>query len=211
VLSGASTGGWVSLALQVFYPDFFNGTWTSCPDGVDFRAFELVDIYKDANAYVNEYGCERPSQRAVNGDIRLYMRREVGFENVLGAGNSWTMSGKDWGSWNAVYGPRGADGRPTALWDPQTGAINPALVEQWKKYDLRMVMEENWKTLGPKLQGKLHISVGDADDYFLNNAVHLLDEFLSHADPPYKGRIVYGPGKGHGWSDVQAATGGPTD
>jgi S-formylglutathione hydrolase FrmB len=220
VLSGASTGGWVSLALQVFYPDFFNGTWTACPDGVDFRGFELVDIYKDTNAYVNGYGCERPSQRAVNGDIRLYMRREVQFENVLGTGDNWTMSGKDWGSWNAVYGPRGADGRPTVLWDPQTGVINPALVEQWKKYDLRMVMEENWKTLGPKLQGKLHISVGEADDYFLNNAVHLLDEFLSHADPPYKGRIVYGPGKGHGWSDVttaqmlnemQAATGGPTN
>jgi len=218
VLSGLSTGGWVSLALQVFYPDYFNGTWTFCPDGVDFRAFELVNIYKDTNAYINEYGCERPSERAENGDIRLYMRREVRFENVLGIGNSWTMSGKDWCAWNAVYGPRGADGRPVALWDPETGVIDHAIAEQWKKYDLRLVMEQNWKTLGPKLQGKLHISVGDADNYFLNNAVHLLDDFLSHADPPYKGRIVYGPGKGHGWTDIDtaeqlremnAATGGP--
>jgi S-formylglutathione hydrolase FrmB len=218
VLSGLSTGGWVSLALQVFYPDFFNGTWTFCPDGVDFRAFELVNIYEDPNAYVNQYGFERPSERDLNGDVRLYMRREVQFENVLGAGNSWTTSGKDWCAWNAVYGPRGADGRPTALWDPQTGKIDRALVEQWKKYDLRLVMEENWKTLGPKLQGKLHISVGEADDYFLNNGVHLLDDFLSHADPPYKGRIVYGPRRGHGWTDLStaqqlkemdAATGGP--
>lgn len=220
VLSGLSTGGWVSLALQVFYPDFFNGTWTSCPDGVDFRAFELINIYEDNNAYVNKFGCERPSERETDGDVRLYTRREVQFENVLGAGDNWAMSGKDWCAWNAVYGPRGTDGRPIPLWDPQTGKIDHAVAEQWKKYDLRLVMEQNWKTLGPKLQGKLHISVGDADDYFLNNAVHLLDDFLSHANPPYKGRIVYGPGKGHGWSDVtteqmlkemEAATGGPKD
>src|SRR5580704_2740733 len=56
VLSGVSTGGWVSLALQVFYPDFFNGTWSYCPDGVDFRAFQLVNIYEDRNAYINGHG-----------------------------------------------------------------------------------------------------------------------------------------------------------
>ena len=202
VLSGVSTGGWVSLALQVFYPDFFNGTWTSCPDGVDFRAFELVNIYEDDNAYVNRFGNERPSERAVNGDIRLTMRREVGVENLLGRGNNWTLSGGQWGAWNAVYGPRGANGLPVPLWDPRTGKIDHQVAEQWKKYDLRLVMEENWKTLGPKLRGKLHIAVGEADNFFLNNGVHLLDDFLAHADPPYGGRIVYGPGKGHGWFDV---------
>ena len=202
VLSGLSTGGWVSLALQVFYPDFFNGTWTFCPDGLDFRAFELVNIYDDENAYVNKYGFERPSERTLAGETRLTMRREVGIENALGAGNSWTMSGGQWGAWNAVYGPRGADGKPVPLWDPQTGKIDHTVAEQWRKYDLRLVMQENWKMLGPKLQGKLHISVGEADNYFLNNGVHLLDEFLSKAEPPYRGRIVYGPGKGHGWADV---------
>ena len=205
VLSGGSTGGWVSLALQVFYPDFFNGTWTFYPDGVDFRAFELVNIYDDPNAYTNQFGFERPSDRALNGEVRLTMRREVGVENLLGEGNSWTMSGEQWGAWNATYGPRGSDGRPVPLWDPQTGVINHDIAEQWKKYDLRFVMEKNWKTLGPKLQGKLHISIGDADNYYLNNAVHLLDDFLSHADPPYQGRIVYGPGKGHGWMDITIA------
>ena len=205
VLSGLSTGGWVSLALQVFYPDFFNGTWTYCPDGLDFRAFELVNIYEDENAYVNKYGLERPSERTANGDVKLTMRREVGIENVLGLGDNWTMSGGQWGAWNAAYGPRGADGRPVPLWDPKTGKIDHAVAAQWKKYDLRLVMEGNWKTLGPKLHGKLHISVGDADDYFLNNGVHLLDEFLSKADPPYRGRIVYGPRKGHGWTDISTA------
>jgi S-formylglutathione hydrolase FrmB len=201
-LSGTSTGGWVCLALQVFYPDFFNGAWSFCPDPVDFRALELVNIYQDDSAYVNKYGNQRPSARDPNGDVKLTMRREVGVENLLGRGNSYIFSGEQWGDWNAVFGPRGADGRPVPLWDPQIGKINHAVAEQWKKYDLRLVLENNWETLGPKLRGKLHIAAGEADTYFLNNAVHLLDKFLAKADPPFAGKIVYGMGKGHGWMDL---------
>ena len=199
VLDGGSTGGWVSLALQVFYPDFFNGTWSYCPDGVDFRAFQLVNIYSDKNAYVNVHGFERPSARDLNGDVQFTIRHECQMENVMGLGDSWSMSGEQWGAWNATYGPRGKDGRPAPLWDPRTGEINRSVVEHWKKYDLRMVLEQNWKTLGPKLKGKINIWVGEADNYFLNNAVHMLDEFLSKADPPYGGKIAYGPGQGHCW------------
>jgi S-formylglutathione hydrolase FrmB len=201
-LSGTSTGGWVCLALQVFYPDFFNGAWSSCPDPVDFRALELVNIYQDDNAYVNKYGNERPSARDLSGEVMLLMRREVGLENLLGRGNSYTCSGEQWGDWNAVFGPRGDDGRPVPLWDPQTGNINHAVAEQWKKYDLRIVLDKNWQTLGPKLRGKLHIAAGEADTYFLNNAVHFLDKSLAKADPPFIGKIVYGMGKGHGWTDL---------
>jgi hypothetical protein len=202
VLSGVSTGGWVALALQIFYPDFFNGAWSSCPDPVDFRALELVNIYEDGNAYVNRFGNERPSERAANGDVVLTMRQEVGTENLLGRGNRYTMSGQQWGAWNAVFSPRGLDGSPLPLWDPQRGKIDLTVADQWRKYDLRAVLEANWPTLGPKLKGKLHIAVGEADQYFLNNAVHLLDEFLSQADPPFQGRIVYGARQRHGWSDV---------
>lgn len=199
VLDGGSTGGWVSLALQIFYPNFFNGTWSGFPDGVDFRAFQLINIYDDQNAYLNRHGFERPSARDLNGDVRFTIRHECQMENVMGLGDSYTMSGEQWGAWNATYGTRGADGRPVPLWDPRTGKINHELSEHWKKYDLRMVLEQNWKTLGPKLRGKLTIWVGEADDYFLNNAVHLLDAFLSKANPPYEGKIIYGAGKGHGW------------
>ena len=199
VLTGGSTGGWVSLALQVFYPDFFNGTWSGFPDGVDFRAFQLINIYEDQNAYVNRNGFERPSARELNGDVRFTIRHECQMENAMGLGDSYVMSGEQWGAWNATYGPRGADGRPAPLWDPKTGKINRDLVDHWKKYDLRMVLEQNWKTLGPKLRGKLTIWVGEADEYFLNNAVHMLDGFLANANPPYEGKIIYGPGKGHGW------------
>jgi len=202
VVDGGSTGGWVSLALQIFYPDFFNGAWSFCPDSVDFRSFQLVNIYEDANAYVNRHGFNRPAARDTSGEVRFTMQHECGLENVLGRGDSWAMSGGQWGAWNAAYGPRGADGRPVPLWDPRTGAINRAAAEHWKAYDLRRVLEQNWPVLGPKLRGKLHIWVGDADDFFLNNAVHQLDEFLSRTTPAYEGSIRYGPGKGHCWVGI---------
>jgi hypothetical protein len=120
-------------------------------------------------------------------------------ENVMGAGDSWTMSGEQWGAWNATYGPRGADGRPKALWNAKTGEIDASVVEHWKRYDLRMTLEKNWATLAPKLQGKINIWVGEADNYFLNNAVHMLDDFLAKATPSIEARIFYGAGKGHCW------------
>ena len=199
-LTGGSTGGWVSLALQVFYPDFFNGTWSGFPDPLDFRAYQLVDIYKDDNAYVNPKGFERPSAREVNGDTEFTMRLECQKENVFGSGDSYTMSGLPWGAWNAVYSPRGADGRPVALWDAKSGKINHEVAEQWKKFDLRFVVEQNWATLGPKLRGKIHVWVGEADDYFLNNGVHLFDDFISKAEPKYEGWIIYDGRGRHGWS-----------
>src|SRR4030095_13711296 len=101
---------------------------------------------------------------------------------------------------NALYSPRGKDARPVPLWEPKTGEIDHDAAEQWKKYDLRLTVEQGWKTLGPKLQGKLTIWVGEADDYFLNNAVHMLEQFLSKADPPYRGKIIFGAGEGHGLS-----------
>jgi hypothetical protein len=202
VLSGTSTGGWVALALQVFYPDFFNGAWSSCPDPVDFRALQLINIYENKNAYVDVRGQEWPSERDAEGNVTLTMRREVGVENLLGGGNSFTLSGEQWGAWNAVFSPRGSDGLPVPLWDPPTGTLNRAVAEQWQKYDLHLVLKQNWKTLGPKLRGKLHIAAGEMDNYYLNNAVHLLDEFLSQAKPPFEGKIIYGPGKRHGWFDL---------
>ncbi len=199
VLEGASTGGWVSLALQIFYPDFFNGTWSHCPDPVDFRAFELINIYKDDNAYVNRFGFERPAAREVNGETRYTMRHEVQRELVLGRGNRWTLSGKDWGAWNAVFGPRGPDGLPAPLWDGKTGKIDRKVTEHWQQYDLRLRLQKYAAVLAPKLRGKLHIWVGDADDYFLNNAVDLLDEFLKKARPSFDAKITFGRHGGHDW------------
>lgn len=199
VLDGVSTGGWASLALQVFYPDAFNGAWVHCPDPVDFRALEVINLYADDSAYVNRYGFERPSMREASGDVRLTVRHECRLEAVFGRGGRWTLSGRDWAAWNAAFGPRGDDGLPQPIWDGRTGRIDRTAAEHWQKYDLRLVMQKDWKVLGPKLRGKLHIWVGEADEFFLNNAVHLLDDFLTTAKPAYGGKITYGPRKGHFW------------
>ena len=201
VLDGGSTGGWVSLALQIFYPDVFNGVWASCPDGVDFRAFQLVDIYAGDSAYVDEQGNELPSARNRDGSVRFTMRYEVQMENVLGLGSHWTMSGRQWGAWNAAFGPRGEHGRPVPLWDPETGVIDRSVTRHWEQYDLRLVLDQHWDELAPKVRDKLNIWVGEMDDYYLNNAVHLLDEFLQ-TRPSISARIAYGPDRGHCWTGI---------
>jgi hypothetical protein len=199
VVEGHSTGGWVALALQIFYPDLFNGAWSHAPDPVDFQAYELINIYENESAYVNELGFERPASRTVRGDVRSTVRHECLLERALGRGGRWELSGKDWCCWNAVFGPRGADGLPRPLWDGTTGKIDREVLEHWKRYDLRLYLKQNWRTLAPKLHGKLHIYVGEADDYFLNNAVHLLDDFVREEGLDWGGTIRYGPGQDHGW------------
>ena len=202
VLSGTSTGGWVSLALQIFYPDEFNGAWSSCPDPVDFRALQLVNIYEDRNAFVDRDGKERPSSRDLQGRVAVTMREEVSLENLLGRDNCFTTSGEQWGAWTASFSSRGSDGLPTPAWDPISGIIDRTAVEHWKKYDLRLHLEKNWSALAPRLRGKLHIASGEADQYYLNNAVHMLDRFLAGAKPSIEAKIVFGAGEGHGWFDL---------
>ena len=200
VLSGGSTGGWESLALQIFHPDFFGGTFSLCPDPVDFRYYELINIYKDKNAYYrvfNEIKAERPECRDTDGQIRYTVRDTYYYEWTLGDRH---RSGCQWAIWEAVYGPIGDDGYPKPLWNWLTGEIDHEVAEQWKKYDLRYYLEKNWSWLGPKLVGKLHIYVGDMDTYYLNNAVKLLENFLENTkNPYYAGTVEYGDGKPHCW------------
>lgn len=196
---GHSTGGWVSLALQVFYPDFFGGCWSHDPDPVDFRDFEVLNIYDEPNAYINRFGFERPAMRTTAGDIQYTLRHEVLVERVIGFGGRWELGGRDWSSWNATFGPKGSDGKPEPLWDGATGKMNPKVAQHWKKYDIRNHLETNWSTIGPKLDGKIRVWSGDADEYFLNNAVHRLDRFLKTAKPAANAKIVFGPNQGHGF------------
>jgi hypothetical protein len=215
---GASTGGWVSVALQLFYPDTFNGCWSQCPDSLSFERFELIDIYYDKNAFVNRFGFERPSTRTLDGDIVSTVRHEAQLDRVLGKSGRWELGGRDWSSWNAVYGPRGADKLPVPLWDGKTGAINKDVLDHWKQYDLTKYVVANWKTLGPKLAGgKVNVWVGDADDYFLNAGVHKFKAAVDRLrEPAFDGKILIEMRKTHtsgGWTrrerlDAMAARGG---
>ncbi len=203
VVDGGSTGGWVSLLptgllsrlLQRLLVVVAPTAWISAH-------FQLVNVYDDVNAFVNADGFERPACRTPSGDVKYTMRHEVSMENLLGRGDSWASSAAQWGRWNATYGPRGKDGKPVPLWDPKTGKIDRSVVDHWERYDLRMVLEKNWSTLGPRLRGKIHVYVGESDDYFLNNAVHRLDAFLSHCSPPSDAVVRFGPGQGHCWCEI---------
>ena len=197
-VTGCSTGGWVSLALQTYYPDLFNGAWSFSADGVDFKYFQLVDIYEDENAFVNENGMQRPSYRAKDGETIFSIKREIMMENQMGRHDSFAYSGGQWGGWNAVFGPKLEDGSPSTIWDPLTGEIDKAIATQWTKYDLRLYTEKNWQTLGPKLQGKLNIWMGDVDNFYLNNAMHLYQEMHNaQKEPISDAKFTWVRGAGH--------------
>jgi len=201
-LYGGSTGGWEALAAQVFYPEEYNGAFAACPDPIDFRAYLLTDIYSDRNAYFIEgplRSIERPSRRDWLGQITVTMRDDSLWELALGTKN---RSGQQFDIWEAVYSPVGEDGYPKRLWDRRTGVIDHQVAEHWREnYDLRHIMERDWPTLGPKLVGKIHIFAGDMDNYYLNNAVYLTEDFLeSTTDPYYAGVVDYGDRAEHCWN-----------
>ena len=111
-------------------------------------------------------------------------------------------SGDQWDIWQAVYSPVGDDGYPKPIWDKETGVIDHEVAEYWREnYDLVHILERDWATLGPKVKGKLFIYVGEMDNYYLNNAVYLADEFLeSTSDPYYDGEVDYGARDEHCWN-----------
>ena len=201
LLTGGSTGGWISLAHQILYPDFYGGTWSLCPDGVDFRYHQIVNIYSDSNAYWVDKGwmrVERPTQRRPDGNITAMMKDENWSELVQG---DHSRSGGQWDIWEATYGPVGADGYPARIWDKATGVIDHQVAAYWKQhFDLRNILETNWATLGPKLANKINVYVGDADSYYLNMGVHLLETFLKTTTAPkWSGEIVFQPMAPHCW------------
>lgn len=202
---GGSTGGWEALAVQMFYPDDFNGCFAACPDPIDFRAFCLVDIYKDKNAYWYDSQFKklpRPAHRNYLGQIQNTMQETNHYELALG---THSRSGQQWDIWEAVYSPQGEDGYPKRIFNKETGVIDKTVAEYWKEnFDLRHILERDWKTLGPKLEGKIHIYCGDMDNYYLNNAVYLMEDFLKKTQNPfYKGEVDYGDRAEHCWNGDQ--------
>jgi hypothetical protein len=204
---GGSTGGWEALATQVFYPDFYNGTWAACPDPVDFHGYQNINLYDDTNAFMRkgDFG-EIPiaADRKPDGSIIANAAGEFAFEYMLGTHGRST---EQWNIWQAVFSPAGEDGYPAQIIDPLTGDIDKKVLDYWHEhYDLTAILKRDWPTLGPKLEGKLHLAVGDGDTYFLNNAVHRLEKQLDATRNPHSdATFQYGPGMPHCY------TGGPPE
>ena len=200
---GGSTGGWEAMGAQVKYPDDYNGAYIACPDPIDFRAYTVVNLYEDENAYYLDSRWKRtprPGHRDYLGHVSATLEEMNRRELVLG---TKSRSGQQWDIWEAVYSPVGPDGYPRRIWDKRTGAIDREIATHWREnYDLSYILRRDWENgLGEKLRGKLHIYVGDMDNYYLNNAVYLVEEFLkSTTNPPFDGEIDYGDRAEHCWN-----------
>jgi hypothetical protein len=203
---GGSTGGWESLAAQLFYPDHYNGAFVACPDPVDFHAYMTTDLYKQDHIFYLEGAnkkVDQPAMRDYLGHTLITVRDNIAYEAALGDRG---RSGEQFDIWQAVYSPVGKDGYPQPIFDKATGKIDHQTAEYWREhYDLDAMLQRDWNTLGPKVQGKLHIYVGSDDTYFLNDAVYLMEDFLKQTGTPghgvpYKGEVTYGPRAEHCWN-----------
>mgnify|MGYP006279772271 CR=1 FL=1 len=200
-LDGGSTGGWEALALQLFHPDFFGGVWSYCPDPVTFTNVEGIDVYEDENAFYKVRGWRTVptvNSRDTDGTMRMTSRQRNYYELAKGTEG---RSGEQLDIWSAVFGPLGDDGYFDPLFDKRTGEMNPEVAEYWKEnYDLLEYMKRNWSWLGPKIQDKIHIYIGDMDTYRLEQPVFEMDAWMETTiDPHYPGFFMYGDRKPHCW------------
>jgi hypothetical protein len=201
-LYGGSTGGWEALAAQVFYPEEYNGCYAACPDPIDFRAYTVVNLYEDQNAYHIDgpfRRVARPGMRNWLGHVSTTLEAMNRRELALG---THSRSGQQFDIWEAVYSPVGPDGYPKRIWDKQTGVIDHDVAAYWREhYDLSHILKRDWPKIGRKLGGKINLYVGDMDNFYLNNAVYLIEDFLKTThDPFFGGEIRYGDRFEHCWN-----------
>lgn len=125
-----------------------------------------------------------------------FSRREA----VLGTRG---RSGGQMDAFHATFGPIDKDGYPAKLWNSETGEINSETAKYWRQhFDLTARLQRDWPELGPKLVGKLHITVGTKDTFYLDAAVRRMDQFLDGTKLPgkgpyYGGSIEYGDNEPH--------------
>jgi hypothetical protein len=201
VLGGASMGGWESAAQMIFYPDLYSGAWVFSPDPLDFHRLQLVDIYDDLSAYFVDYPSSllaQPAERDDSGSVLFTMEQANHWELALG-----NHSRSAWGAWDfydAAFGPQGADGYPAPIWDKQTGVIDHAVADQWRRMDLGDYVQRHWATLGPKVAGRMFFYCGLADNVYYEYPTQLFQEDTKRlTDPKADFRFRYGPHGIHPW------------
>jgi hypothetical protein len=199
---GGSTGGWISLAVQVLYPKEYNGCYAACPDPVDFHHYTTIDIYNDKNAYYPESDFKktaRPGERNYLGHILATVKEMNQHELAEG---SRSRSGEQFDIWEAVFSPMDADGYPKRIFDKYTGAIDTSVARYWRdNFDLTYIIKRDWPKIGNDLKGKMHIYVGDMDTYYLNDAVYTAEDMLKKLDNPNCSCVVdYGDRAEHCWN-----------
>ena len=199
---GGSTGGWEALAVQVFYPNEYNGAYAACPDPIDFNHYTTINIYKDENAYYAKSDFKdlaRPSHRNYLGHINSTIKETNQRELALG---THSRSGDQYDVWEAVFSPMGEDGYPKRIFDKHNGTIDKSVAAYWKEnYDLAHIIKRDWPKIGEQLKGKIHLYVGDMDNYYLNNAVYTAEDMLKQLKNPSCNCVIdYGDRAEHCWN-----------
>jgi len=199
---GGSTGGWEALAVQVYYPNEYNGCYAACPDPVDFHHYTTIDLYNNKNAYYVESDFRhtpRPGERDYLGHVITLIKDLNQRELALG---TRSRSGDQFDIWEAVFSPMDADGYPKRIFDKYTGTIDSSVAAYWKEhFDLAHIIQRDWPRLGEQLKGKIHIYVGDMDTYYLNNAVYAAEDILKKLNNPVCDcQVDYGDRAEHCWN-----------
>ena len=209
LLRGHSSGGWSVVWLAITHPETFGAAWASAPDPVDFRAFQDIDVYEDAAAYLREdieydriadeityYRAEWVPSMRRDGKVVLRVRDENRMEEVLGPDNT---SAQQWDSWFAAFGPRNERGHPAALWDHPSGRIDRRVAREYEAYDIGLRVERE-PNAGRLLRERVRLICGDLDSFYLNQAVALLADRLERvpAREDDAGYVLLVPGADHG-------------
>ena len=189
-VTGHSSGGWAALWLQVRYPALFGGAWPTSPDPSDFHDWTGVNIYAPgANVYRAADGTTHPLIR-MGGKVVASLEDFTKLEAVIG-----DIGGQE-SSFDWVFSPKGQDGRPMPMFDRQTGVIDPAVLAYWRDhYDVAERLRRHWPELKRDLDGKLHITVGTADTFYLDQSARLLESTMKGLGA--KTDFRYLPGKTH--------------
>lgn len=199
-LTGHSSGGWFALWLQVRYLQLFGGSWPTSPDPSDFSNFIGVDIYaRDANMYRDASGDPRPMERD-RGEVLQTIEHAAKMEAVLGR-NGGQLRSFEW-----VFSPRQADGSPASFFDRRSGAIDPFVARYWRdQYDIAHLIETSGPKIRKGLNGKLHVTVGAVDSFYLDGSIHKLDATFRKA--VVQADFIYAPEATHSMAQVYARDG----
>jgi hypothetical protein len=132
---GGSTGGWEALAVQMFYPDAYNGAWIAAPIPIDFRAYTVGEPLRGRERVprrrARSSACRGPGHRNYLGHLTStleQMNHRRARPRARGG-----APGDQWDVWQSVFSPgrlptatrsrsgTSAPARSTARW-PRTGA-----------------------------------------------------------------------------------------
>jgi len=196
-IGGCSTGGYGSLALQLFYPEVFNGVYCYSPDPIFFGYLMNLNIYGYTNAFYDKFGYPRLAKDHGIDGLTVSWKDVIAFENVLGYSGTYVDSDHVMGTWASIFGPKGADDKPVPLIDPVTGDINQSVKENWERYDLELFTSRNWDEIGPKLKNKVYICVEANDGLNLNIPVRSYNSMVSDLTNPVPDMVFEYSGIGH--------------